>query len=438
MDENKFPKVNAELFKGQAPEELTPQTYYAYIDSIEKINGITHLRFDCIIKKMADDIQINKETIIGFPSIVLDVSGPNESMNELFGIKGRYSIYNYESKWVVINTSLKKNNITASEFFNFIQVGEQGVESNYSIEGLQKENDLDDESATKIKQITEATTISESPKEDVQEFLNSIRLEALSHVNVYNIGQGNCNAVVDSHNFPLLYFDVGGGSGANKSSYPANFKLCHTNNPQVILSHWDLDHIVTAVYDPLLLKTKWLVPIQSSLSNTAIQIANALQLNGNLICWNATLGNLVAFGNHYIAKCNAPPTNKNSSGLSLYLNYKNKDYVLLPGDATFRYLPPLNFKHELIGLVASHHGAKSSIGNMPSSSPPAMLAYSFGIANTHKHAHSQARTAYRKNGWGIGLETQKGSIAMAMGLTNLNTPCAGNVNNCSLSIIQQF
>lgn len=235
-----------------------------------------------------------------------------------------------------------------------------------------------------------------------------------------------------------MYYDVGGGAVANKSTYPTNFRLCHTENPQVILSHWDLDHIVTAIYDPRLLRTKWLVPVQASLSNTANQLARALQRNHNLICWNTSLGDLVPFGNHHIAKCNANPSNKNSSGLSLYVNYGMTDYVLLPGDTTFKYLPQLDFDHTLIGLVASHHGAKSSINGMPSANGSEMLVYSFGNGNTYSHAHTLARSTYRSRGWGIGLETTKGSIAITRGPINLNPPCGGDGSMCTLSVTQQF
>ena len=37
MDENKIPKVNEELFKGEVPTELKEETYYAYLDSVEQV-----------------------------------------------------------------------------------------------------------------------------------------------------------------------------------------------------------------------------------------------------------------------------------------------------------------------------------------------------------------------------------------------------------------
>jgi hypothetical protein len=300
---------------------------------------------------------------------------------------------------MVIQTSTEKSDLTISEFFNFTQVVNQQSFGNYTISSIKKGEELDSESRSKIQEIKSATSLEESTKEEIFSFIENINLQLFSHVNVYNVGQGNCNALVDSHNLPLLYFDVGGGSGANSSSYPANFKLCHSNHPSVVLSHWDLDHIITAVYDPLLLRTKWFVPIQSSLSNTAYQIASALNRNGNLICWNNVFGNEILFGNHIISKCTARSTNKNSSGLAMYVNYTGNDFALLSGDATFYCIPNIGNRN-LIALVASHHGAKSSIRGMPIAAEPGMLAYSFGLNNTHGHAHIQARNEYLRNGWG--------------------------------------
>ena len=276
----------------------------------------------------------------------------------------------------------------------------------------------------------------ESTELEIKEFLESLDLSNLSYVNVYNVGQGNCNALVTDRNQPIMYFDVGGGSGANSGTYPANFKLCTTQNPSIILSHWDVDHIQSAVFDSNLLNCKWLVPRHSSISATAMHIAQTLVNRGNLICWNNVIP-FYNFHNHRLVKCTGNPNYKNNSGLALFVNYKMTNYCLLPGDATFNKIP--HFPNgNLIGLVASHHGARSGINGMPTAFKPAMLAYSFGTANTHRHAHSSAVKSYKLHGWGNGLETQNGNIAMTSGLINLNPPCAGITNNCSLSIIQQF
>src|SRR5579871_3626379 len=63
---------------------------------------------------------------------------------------------------------------------------------------------------------------------------------------VYDVGQGNCNAILGGNHFthhPILYFDMGGGVLNNAHTYPnALGSLCGFMHPPVVLSHWDWDH----------------------------------------------------------------------------------------------------------------------------------------------------------------------------------------------------
>ena len=429
MDEDKIPKVNAELFKGEAPTELKEETYYAYLDSVEQVGGILYIRLDCILKHVADDININKETILNLPSIIIEISAEANQIRSKFN----YNPYNLESQWVVIKTTIKNTSLAQRQYFNFVQVGNPETTGNYDLDEVILFNKLDIESKLKIKEIVQATTLVESTELEIKEFLESLDLSNLSYVNVYNVGQGNCNALVTNRNQPIMYFDVGGGSGANSGTYPANFNLCTTQNPSIILSHWDVDHIQTAVFDPRLLNCKWLVPKHSSISATAMHIAQTLVNRSNLICWNSLIP-YYDFNGHRIVKCTGNPNNKNNSGLALFVKYEANKFCLLPGDATFNKIP--HFPNgDLIGLVASHHGARSGINGMPHATKPAMLAYSFGSGNTHRHAHATAVNSYRLNGWGVGLETQNGNIALTTALTITSPPCG---NFCSLNVSQQF
>jgi hypothetical protein len=47
------------------------------------------------------------------------------------------------------------------------------------------------------------------------------RVPAPSAAAVYDVGHGNCNALLDSAGFPGLYFDFGGGVLANRKSFPS-------------------------------------------------------------------------------------------------------------------------------------------------------------------------------------------------------------------------
>lgn len=416
---------NPKLFHTKNKEELEGKTYYAYLDSVERIDSFYHIRFDCIIKTEADGISINKESILQFPSIVIDIVGSEEMIMNKFK---NYNLYNLESSWLLLQTSIKDTVLLQQQFFNFESVGNEENLRNYDIENIILYRDMDNISQNKVNEITTATILVESQVTDVLTFLNALNLTTFSHVNVYNVGQGNCIGLVDINNKPLLYNDVGGGCGANKSTYPRLFKLCTENNPPVLLSHWDLDHIVTAAFDDEILNSKWLVPKQKSLSNTAIKIALELQKRGNLICWNNAI-TYHDFNGHRISKCSGSPQHKNNSGLTLFVNYGNNQFVLLPGDAKYTKIThyPVN---QFVGLVASHHGARGAIDGLP---PPqindSMLVYSYGLNNTH--SHPTAGNSYRRANWIDFKNTTDGHIGMIRLPLNLNSTCA-TVNTLAL------
>ena len=116
---NENHQVNPELFKSEIAPELVGQTYYAYIDSLEQIDGIIHVRFDCILKERADSVSINRESILGFPSIIIDSAGPIQIMRERF----KYgNLYLLESSWVLLRTSINETILNQSQYFNFYQV----------------------------------------------------------------------------------------------------------------------------------------------------------------------------------------------------------------------------------------------------------------------------------------------------------------------------
>ncbi|HLP64754.1 hypothetical protein [Flavobacterium sp.] len=415
-------KPNPKLFNSDINKELEGKTYYAYLDTVERINRQYHIRFDCIIKNDADNISIDKQTILDFPSIVIDITGEQNFIRGKFNYNNLHLL---ESKWTLITTSIEDTTILQEQFFNFLKVGDDLSIGNYNLESITLFRDMDSASREKVNEIIRATTLEESTEKEVTDFLDNIKLDSFSYLNVYNVGQGNCIALVDIQNNPLLYNDVGGGFGTNKKTYPKVFKLCTKNNPPVLLSHWDLDHIQTAVFDDTILNSKWLVPIQGGLSNTAIHIALELQNRGNLICWNNKLTHY-NFSGHRVSKCIGNQNNKNNSGLALFINYDNDEYVLLPGDASYTKItnyPVTKF----IGLVASHHGSKSSISGVPKPiSEKSMLVYSFGELNTY--GHPTARNSYLRANWTNFSETKNGNIAMKYKPKSLKCSCNNTLN----------
>jgi hypothetical protein len=426
LSNQNYPQVNPELFKGEAPSELSGETYYAYLDSVEQNEGKFFIRLDCVLKEIADKRSMSLENINELPSIIIEITGDSQLIRNRFN----NNLYSFESNWLVFTTKIQNTQLNIQQFFNFSRVGNQEDNNNYDLESVLFPKNLDSASKAKIKELIRLTTLKESEPKEVNDFASRLPVNDFQYVNVYNVGQGNCTALVNSSNLPLVYFDVGGG----KSDFPTNFKLCTTDQPPVILSHWDLDHIQTAAYDTRILDSKWLVPVQSSLSLTASKIAYELIRRRNLICWNNSIQAPLNFAGHQIIKCNGLPHNKNNSGLALIINYGNKEFVLLPGDATFKKIP-FNNKLNLIGLIASHHGSRGAISGMPMGKLPKMLVYSYG-QNTNGHPNQSAVKSYANHRWGKGLETRYGSIAMTTVSPSFNPACGGR--RCSLFVVQHF
>jgi len=427
---------NPNLFKGEKPTELLPETYYAYLDSVEQIDNKFHIQFDCVVKKDVESDEISTESLMNLPSIIINSKGSASEIKSLFNYG---NLYQLESQWMEITTQFDKigPNLTQSLYFNFQEVRNENSLP-YNLKSIRLFRDLSPDEQAKVRELERATILEESPAKEITEFLNEAeqRLNNLSHVNVYNVGQGNCIGLVNSENQPLLYFDVGGGYGRNAVTYPIGFKLCNTFNPPVILSHWDQDHYQTAVLDleEEIFYSKWLVPFQK-IGKTAKHIAYRLQQKNNLICWNESSYPRMDYTNFSIVKCSGPTNKKNSSGLALFVKKRDENHILLPGDAIFSMIPNCS-NENFTGLVVSHHGSSGEINGMPSANLRAMIVYSYGKNNYEGHPTERAKKAYYNKDWKNRKNTVNGSIAMTTNLLNLHPPCGGGM--CTLNIVQYF
>jgi len=421
------------LFKEEKVPELAGASYYAYLDSVERIDHKYFIRFDCIDVTKALQTEITSETILDFPSIVIEFSDNENALDKLFGNENPYDI---ESNWMLIKTEFGNTEQTVDQLFNFVN---QTTDSrgNYGITSITTPQNLVPLDTNKVSELERATLLNESPVADVHTFLTDPGFTGIDHINVYDVGQGNCNGLTDANNVVRAYFDLGGGCNANKFTYPAGITICVCQTPPVILSHWDQDHIEIALHNPQTWLLKWLVPVQK-LSNTAYHLANRLLQNGNLTCWNSSIPIPHNFSGHYIVKCTGAITNKNNSGLALFVEYLPNEYAFLTGDARFGAIPLITVG-QVTALVASHHGANGSVV-APTHTPPqaagnSMLAYSYGerngTKNTHGHSHTQAEADYQAANWGPAKRAMNGHIALKRSPLTLTTPCN---RNCSLQI----
>lgn len=255
-------------------------------------------------------------------------------------------------------------------------------------------------------------------------------------VAAYDVGQGNCNAIVDQHEHPRVLFDFGWPPNFHAGTRPARrpeMLACdrHARAP-VVLSHWDMDHWAFAVrrsqydarnmssrssWDGGALERFWVAraprmkehqlgPMHMGLYEelTAKELfpgMSALQL------WPDSV-HRIRFACGWIEACEPAdegPGDRNNTGLAMFVEDSRGDLVLLPGDADFRSIGSLakmrKRKSRLVGLLAPHHGGRISADALPRAKKgsAAMLVYSVGEGNQYGHPKEEAMAAYRKKGW---------------------------------------
>lgn len=254
-------------------------------------------------------------------------------------------------------------------------------------------------------------------------------------VAVYDVGQGNCNAIVDCHEHPRIYFDLGWSPNFHAKSRPhqqPDFFACEEHaTPPVVLSHWDMDHwchaIANSSYNPGSLTTKhewkkealqrfWIArapqtdeqklgPLTQSFYGALKRTKLLPGLSAVLLWPDAT--KRIHFSAGWLEACSPPsgiPNDRNNSGIAMFVQPDPKGpAILLTGDADFPCIPSVagQKKVPLAGLVAPHHGAKITLGAIPrpKNGSPARLVMSVGAGNSYGHPKQDAINEYQKKGW---------------------------------------
>jgi DNA-binding beta-propeller fold protein YncE len=255
---------------------------------------------------------------------------------------------------------------------------------------------------------------------------------------VADIGQGNCNVVMDDDGRPIIYYDMGGGTRGNQFTIPDPVPVfcLDVAHSLFMVSHWDDDHYafldaeLAAMH---LVGIECLAPAQvnppalaAKRSATSGAVADALAGNlvgvvvqgGNLRLWRdenpaAPSGNYNATQTDFTV-IKVTHRDINNTGLALRLrNPANPaQYMLLTGDATFERFQPAGVNRptlvhgcdqQCVGLVASHHGSEvGAVLDVPRPDPAVtshLIAYSFGWGNNFGHPLDNGVSAYEQRGW---------------------------------------
>lgn len=255
------------------------------------------------------------------------------------------------------------------------------------------------------------------------------KVTQITAVRVFDIGQGDCSALLDQNDEIFLYVDYGGViDHPDKQDFSkVNDRLPIDDDKTVVLTHWDWDHYNSARHNGKAKGAQWLVPRQN-IGPSALKLAKTLT---NARCWPESQGQAPqrysVGGSHdvQIEKC-APrpkglnqPEDRNLSGLAVTVIERDGQgsdsrFVLLPGDAPYHKIPSRVAAQppggDCLGLLAYHHGAHSHWIKATDTALPGYgsiavrIVYSAGISNSYGHPDRQK---YQPSGWdGVGLETK--------------------------------
>ncbi len=220
-------------------------------------------------------------------------------------------------------------------------------------------------------------------------------------VAVYDVGQGNCNAICDRT--PLVYFDFGGGVLGNTHTFPAaQARWCLAHSPPVVLSHWDWDHWSSATLRfQAALRLTWIVPRQQPLGAVHKTFAHSVSTTGRLLVWPSTLPTLTS-GQLTVLRCTG--RGRNHSGLAMSVTDTSAPAfsMLLTGDARYTAIPGVNAMKNLTAVIVPHHGADMRSRVVPSCAvgcPNPRAAYSFGRGNGFSHPRVVTQQSHDRAGW---------------------------------------
>lgn len=218
-----------------------------------------------------------------------------------------------------------------------------------------------------------------------------------SKVIVYDVGQASMNALVNENGLPMLLIDVGLPVSYNRGTLSRKFEEpVLSENPIVLLTHWDWDHMCAGLEIKKLQNLMWVVPDQRVIGPGKTRFAASMAKNNRLAVWNETMKEF-NFGT--VMYCSGSSGDVNNTGLAVLAKLSHGN-VLVPGDADYGCIPLPPDTH-LDSLVGTHHGGNfSGICLCPASKQSAVV-FSYGVGNVYRHPKNQSLTLHRGAGWKI-------------------------------------
>lgn len=243
---------------------------------------------------------------------------------------------------------------------------------------------------------------------------------------VYDVGQGNANALLAPHTvptpLPTLYYDLGAGIYRNKHTTPFPLAFCFTSSPPIVLSHWDADHwagtyatMVGGIYPAL--HRQWIAPDQQVGPVHTAFAYDVVCAGGSVHLYVGSAGHvgLVPLPKGRALKfTTGTGGDRNGTGIVIAVdNATASDPCswILTGDCDYQHFMNALVPLPPVAMVAPHHGADldpaSPVPGLANARRYCRLVYSFGSGNLHgktrvQHPTMQGVTLHAGAGWDHG------------------------------------
>lgn len=380
--------------------EIVKKSYCAYIESFEDMEDSYELILDGIEASRFEQINEEnyREEIIGIEE--------NIFVLKLSKVTCEHLRINSGSSWISFTTNDNTVESYPAELYNSVMFDDNVERINISnIDNIE----LSDSKA----KVFSMNVFKQSNLVEIEDLIEEKLPNYIENVFVYNVGQGNCNAITNYRCIPQIFYDFGGGAYQNTRTYPKNLEFDFRKEPLVILSHWDWDHMVSILKSEHanIKKSNWIVPKQQ-IGITHLKVAVELYNSGKLKIWpDDEIDELYILRKLHIQKLNGSDKNNSGLVLTVFLGKNSEQAVLLPGDANYNLIDKHFYSY--YGLVATHHGASSHdcLLNMPKPFRDFnKIAFSFGENNSYNHPKRASLYEHASNGWSNTFYTLNGHI----------------------------
>lgn len=393
-------------------------TYYGVLESAEIIKESDGKEkkiyiIDMILKEKEEKEYLSIENLAEMDSFLLTIKSSQPTFNLARSAGDRDPIW-YEIEigssdphGVELEADISKN------FGNNEHIGNREI-------NIRRVNNKKKNNQLKLKYTLENNIFKKfiSDEKQIKEIIRKNSL--LSHnqiLKINNVGQGSSATLFSPYlsgvNYikETCYFDVGG------DIYKRNGEKKNLNNALpcegavVILSHWDMDHWVSAFNNEKLQNLHWVTPIQSVGVSHAI-MASRIACKGKLHLWPRNEDFEIHEKHICIYKLN-DSSDRNNSGLCAVINIGKNKKILVPGDASYGFLPKsLLMNNKFYAVLVPHHGGKTKREKtLPLFNNGGYAFCSYGNGNIYGHPKKEVKKAHEDVGaqW-ISIESEHEAI----------------------------